>query len=223
MAPRPFRLFALSLVALLFSNLVLGILSFVFIRDIDQRYGQLLDRSLPLLNEVRSLSWEITLVQRSINRYPQYDAAGRIALLATRQKAMVHATELLTSLRSRDQANHLVDPLQRLVNEQLKIMSASEQWFSRIQAGNLAMAQQINVTAVQPAYERHARIIEEVAMLIEKNGTDMNNAFSADAQRSGAIVLAIATWPLTAGLLAVVVGLISILLLLPLINRLEHE
>lgn len=223
MASRQMRFIATGLVALLVSNLVLGLLSFVFIRDIDQRYGQLLDRSLPVLNEVRSLSWEVTQVQRSINRFPQYDTPGRTILLAHREMAMARASELLNSIKGRELANQFVDPLQRLNDAQAEIMSASAQWFETIQAGDLATAQQINRTQVQPAYERHARILEQLAVLIEKNGTETNIAVSADAVRSGAIVLAIATWPLAAGLLALALGLVGVFLLMPLVRRFERE
>lgn len=217
------RFIAVAVVALLVSNLLLGVVSFMFIRDIDQRYGQLLDISLPVLNEVRSLSWEVTQVQRSINRYPQYDPPGRNELLAKRGMATVRAAELLDKIKGRDLAEPLMDPLGKLEQTQATVMTASARWLEAVESGDLARAQQINLTSLQPAYERHARELEQLAVLIEKTGAEANVAVSADAFKSRAIVMAIATWPLMAALLALALGVVGALLLMPLVRQFERE
>ncbi|MEO8225077.1 MAG: hypothetical protein ABI661_09750 [Gammaproteobacteria bacterium] len=223
MAAVNIKYYAVALVLLLVSNLVLGVVSFGFIQQLDQRYGQLLDNSLPLLNQVRALSWEVTQVQRSINRYPQYDADGRQGLMARRARATVRASELLNLIRNRDLPRQLREPLLQLETAQAEVTAASTRWEGQIRSGDLAAAQSTNLTAVQPAYEDHARILEDLALVIEKNGTEMNNLYSAGAGRSGTIVLAMAAWPFLAGLLALALGAIGMYLLLPLVRRLETE
>ena len=217
------RYLAIALVVLLASNLVLGVVSFAFIQQIDQRYGQLLDNSLPLLNQVRSLSWEVTQIQRSINRYGQYDAAGRAELLARREHATVRASELLDLIRNRDLPGALREPLARVEAAQAELTTASTNWEQAIGNGDVALGQSINVTTVQPAYEVHAKELEELATLIEKNGSDMNQLYSADASRSRSIVLAMATWPFMAGFIVLILGVIGIYLLMPLVRRVERE
>ncbi len=217
------KYFAVALVALLASNLVIGVLSFSFIQQLDNRYGQLLNNSLPLLNQVRTLSWEVTQVQRSINRYPQFDEAGRKDLMARRARSSVRASELLNLILNRDLPAPLREPLEALEADQAEIMAASARWEGFIRSGDLLAAQATNLSAVQPAYEAHAKVLEDLAGRIEKNGTAMNDAYSADASRSGIIVLAIAAWPFMAGLLALALGAVGIYLLLPLVRRLETE
>ncbi|MEO8445153.1 MAG: hypothetical protein ABI567_09130 [Gammaproteobacteria bacterium] len=217
------KYFAVALVALLASNLVIGVLSFSFIQQLDNRYGQLLNNSLPLLNQVRALSWEVTQVQRSINRYPQFDEAGRKDLMARRARSSVRASELLNLILNRDLSAPLREPLEALEADQAEIMAASARWEGFIRSGDLLAAQATNLSAVQPAYEAHAKVLEDLAGRIEKNGTAMNDAYSADASRSGIIVLAVAAWPFMAGLLALALGAVGIYLLLPLVRRLETE
>jgi len=217
------KYFAAALIALLASNLAIGILSFNFIRQLDDRYGQLLNDSLPLLNQVRSLSWEVTQVQRTISRYPQYDEVGRKDLMARRAWSTVRASELLNQIRNRDLPAGLQEPLAELEADQAAIMAASIRWEGFIRSGDLLAAQATNLSAVQPAYEAHTKVLEDLATRIENNGTQLNDVYSADASRSGIIVLAMAAWPLIAGALALALGLIGIYLLIPLVLRVERE
>ncbi len=217
------KYYAVALVALLVSNLVIGVLSFAFIQQIDQRYGQLLDSSLPLLNQIRALSWEVTQVQRSINRYPQFDAAGRADLMSRRTKAMVRASELLNIIRNRDLPRPLRDSLRQVEAFQAEIMAASTRWEGLVRSGDILAGQSVNLTVVQPTYEEHARVLEELATLVEKNGVEMNNLYSAQSGRSGAIMLAMAAWPFLAAAVTLTLGSAGMYLLMPLVRRVDRE
>lgn len=223
MTEKNFKYLAFALVALLASNLVLGMLSFGFIRQLDERYGQLLDNSLPLLNQVRALSWETTQVQRSINRYPQFDAEKRVELLARRAAAGARAGELLELIRNRQLPASIRPVFQEVERAQRELMQGSTLWYDAIGRGDLAGAQAINLTTVQPAYEQHAKVLEQMATLIEKHGIELNETYSAEASRSRSIVLAIGTWPLFAGFAALAVTGVGIYLLMPLVRRFERE
>ena len=62
------RLRFVLILALLASNLLVGVLSLYFLRSMDQRYAALLDRSVPPINNLRTLTRELSIVQRLARR-----------------------------------------------------------------------------------------------------------------------------------------------------------
>ena len=52
-------------VGLLIANLAVGILSLFFLRSVNQRYALLFERSIPVVNNLRTLTRELGMVQRS--------------------------------------------------------------------------------------------------------------------------------------------------------------
>src|SRR5258708_39557279 len=71
------RLRFVLILALLASNLLVGVLSLLFLRSMEQRYAALFDRSLPLINNLRTLTRELSVVQRLARRIsdPKYESA----------------------------------------------------------------------------------------------------------------------------------------------------
>ena len=55
-------------VGLLIANLAVGILSQFFLRSVNQRYALLFERSIPVVNNLRTLTRELGLVQRLARR-----------------------------------------------------------------------------------------------------------------------------------------------------------
>ena len=62
------RLRFVLIIALLVSNLLVGVLSLYFLRSMDRRYGELFVRSVAPINSLRTLTREISLVQRLARR-----------------------------------------------------------------------------------------------------------------------------------------------------------
>src|SRR6478735_5690968 len=55
-------------VGLLIANLAVGILSLFFLRSVNQRYALLFERSIPVVNNLRTLTRELGMVQRLARR-----------------------------------------------------------------------------------------------------------------------------------------------------------
>src|SRR6187402_847660 len=53
---------------LLVSNLAVGVLSLFFLRSVNQRYALLFERSIPVVNDLRTLTRELGMVQRLARR-----------------------------------------------------------------------------------------------------------------------------------------------------------
>lgn len=76
------RLRFVLILALLASNLLVGVFSLLFLRSMDQRYAALFDRSVPLINHLRTLTRELGTVQRLARRVsdPKHEAAWAMLL-----------------------------------------------------------------------------------------------------------------------------------------------
>src|SRR6478735_12798205 len=66
-------------VGLLIANLAVGILSLFFLRSVNQRYALLFERSIPVVNNLRTLTRELGLVQRLARRVadPSHEPAWK--------------------------------------------------------------------------------------------------------------------------------------------------
>src|SRR4051812_46598741 len=62
------RLRFVVFLALLASNLLIGVVSLLYLRSMEQRYASLFDQSVPLVNHLRMLTRELGSVQRLARR-----------------------------------------------------------------------------------------------------------------------------------------------------------
>src|SRR3954466_12780949 len=86
-------------VGLLVSNLAVGILSLFFLRSVNQRYALLFERSIPVVNNLRTLTRELGAVQRMARRIVDPDNEPNWKELSPQMddfstKARVHALEI---------------------------------------------------------------------------------------------------------------------------------
>lgn len=210
-----------TLVALLASNLLLGALAGQFIGAVDHHYRRLVATSLPLLNDVRALAWEVTVMQRSINRYPHKAPAERAELRARAETARRQAADLLARLRDRELPSDCRATVARLGQLQQELDALAGRWHQQVRAGNVVAAEQLNLGLLQPRYADYATVVAALAAQVEAHGHRQSRAYSADTSRFRAILLGIATWPLWLGALAGALALGLLVGLSPLLRRMD--
>lgn len=210
-----------TLVALLCSNLLLGILGVRFLVEIDREYSALVQTNLPLLNDLRSVAWEVTVMQRSINRYPHRSPAQQPLLFAQAETARTRAAGLLRALRERPLPAPAAARVAELAQIQTDLDGMARRWRAQVRSGDPAGADDLNLTALQPRYEEYTALVELFAREIEQDGSARSQAYSESASRFRTIMLGIATWPIWT---AIGIGLFVLLFmasLAPLLRRLD--
>jgi hypothetical protein len=167
-------------ICLVISNIVVGTAGYFLLREMNQRYTELLQSSLPALNTVRALSWETSRIQRGINRLADSHGTARTELLQRQ-------------LTSKDEANGLL---------------AEVEWRGLVDQQKSEEAAALVVTTVRPAYDRYENLLDELANSIHDRGLSGNTRLSAEAGKLGGGLVLVAAWPLWLGGLAILfVGL----------------
>jgi len=192
-------------IGLLVSNLVVGLLSLYVLRSVNQRYSQLIERSVPVMNNLRTLSRELSGVQRLARRIvdpdnerawvdllPQMDDTSNLALGhgqdLTRAEAFTDSTFPASMTRFSREYDTAVD-----------------QFLELARARKLPEANRFNNDTLRPLYERYQDALDEAAQHVQQRGRDMRDRTDEDARFFGSLLLAFAGWPLFAGVAAALV------------------
>src|SRR3954468_9932897 len=149
------RLRFVVFLALLASNLLIGVVSLLYLRSMEQRYASLFDRSAPLVNHLRTLTRELGSVQRLARRIsdPSNEAAWAELLpqMADGSKrAHQHALEI-TGMDALIQSQHAGVITQSGRDYDAKV----EQFLTLARSGKIPQANQFNVESLRPAYDKY--------------------------------------------------------------------
>ena len=201
-------------VGLLISNLGVGILSLFFLRSVNQRYALLFERSIPVVNNLRTLTRELGTVQRLARRVvdpasepawkelpPQMDDAS------TRSRA--HALDISNAelFKGTTHASAIVEMSRDYDGK-------ARHFLELIQAGKLAEANHYNVEIMRPTYDNYQLTLDAAADFVESQGNNLRDRYTQDTRFFGGLLLAFAGWPVIAAGVAVFVLALLIITLL---------
>ncbi len=209
------RIRFLLILALLASNLLVGVLSLVFLRSMDQRYGALLDRSIPPINSLRTLTRELGSVQRLARRI--VDPAKETAWndLVTQMDdlsntAKAHAREVSAMELFKDTRH--VAALRKISTE---YDDDADRFLLLVRGGKLADANQFNADVLRPCYDNYQLILDAAADYVQRQGADLRVRYTEDSRMFGGFLMAFAGWPvIAAAALILIMGLLAAGLLL---------
>lgn len=213
MSARRFRFWLV--ISLLVSNLAVGVLSLYFLRSVNERYAALFERSIPVVNNLRTLTRELSFVQRLARRMvdpvnepawrelmPQMDDASK--------KARVHALEISGAELFKDTPH-----AQAILALGREYDSRVEQYLVMAREGRLPEANQFNNEVLRPTYDNYQLKLDAAADYVESQGNNLRDRYTQDTRFFGGLLLAFAGWPVLAAVLAVLVlGVLIITLLL---------
>lgn len=186
------------LAALLTANLVVGVLSLYFIRSVNERYAALFEDGVPAIYNLRTLTREITGVQRLARRITSPEREPRWADLVPE---MVEACERL------DTRVHDVGTISVLQNTDhpAAIRAVSEEYTTRalrfIQLARerrLVEAMEFNLAMLRPSHDRFQHALDAAADHIEEQGRDLRDRYAKDSRFFGGLSLAFASVPIVA-------------------------
>lgn len=205
------RLRFVLILALLASNLLVGVLSLLFLRSMDQRYAALFDRSVPLINNLRTLTRELGAVQRLARRVsdPKNEAAWEALLpqMAEGSKnARTHALEISGMATLKD-SRHVASMADSGRDYDEKV----SEFLRLVREEKLTEANHFNSEVLRPAYDRYMEAVDDVADFVEREGNGLRARYAQDSRLFGGFLLAVAGWPLlAAGGIVVVMAVLVI-------------
>lgn len=202
------------MIGLLVSNLAVGLLSLYVLRNVNQRYTHLLDRSVPTLNGLRTLSRELSAVQRLARRIvdpdnerawsdllPQMDDSSNLAQVHARDMARAEAFAD-TPLRA------AIERYSREYDEKV------DAFLALARARKLEEANRYNTDILRPFHDTFQNTLDDAADHVQQQGRDLSDRYAEDSRFFSSLLLAFAGWPLLAGLAAVFVMAVLIVGLL---------
>lgn len=189
----------------------MGGLSLLFLRSMEQRYAAFFDRSVPLINNLRTLTRELGAVQRLARRVadPKNEAAWAALLPQMAEgsrNARAHALEIsgMDSLKDSRHVKALAG-YGRTYDEKVG------EFLALARAERMAEANRFNTEVLRPAYDEYMNALDDVANFVERKGNDLRDRYAADSRLFGGFLLAFAGWPLlAAGVIIVVMALLVI-------------
>jgi len=201
-------------VGLLISNLVVGGLSLYFLHSVSERYEALLDQSMPVLNSLRTLTRELSGVQRIARRAVDPDNEPAWAELLPQMKdasgmARGHASTISAMEPFRDTRHGAA--ILRISREYDEKVDA---FLALARERKLAEANRYNTEVLRACYDNFQLVLDDAADHIQQQGKNLRERYAEDSRLFGSLVLAFASWPVLAAIVAVFVMMMLIVALL---------
>jgi hypothetical protein len=203
-------------VLLILSNIALGILGFTFLRAVDRRYSSLIDRSVPTLSKLQTL----TTVNMEAMRSTNPDLLGETP--QDRARMVERAKDALERDRAARERVLQREWFSGNKEERMNIQSAGEA-FSQASAQVVSLfAEGKNAEAIRqreqiarPAFERYVAATTKASDVLEAQSLQTSSSLTTQTGLLSKMMLGMASWPvmlLCAFLLITAVIVIGILL-----------
>jgi hypothetical protein len=209
------------IVGLLVSNLGVGILSLYFLRSVNQRYAILFERSIPVVNNLRTLTRELGVVQRYARRVVDPANEANWAQLPPQMTessvhARVHAIDISDAdlFKATPHAAAIVAMCRDYDNKVKHLLGL-------VQEGRLADANAYNVEVLRPTYDNYQLTLDAAADFVQAQGNNLRDRYTQDTRFFGGLLLAFAGWPVIAAAIGVL--LLSLLIVTLLVTIFTPE
>lgn len=211
------RQLKLLVLVLVISNVGLGVFCFYLLRAIDRNYSELLDHSVPILNDLQTLTAMASGAMRVTNPSFFSDSAEkRTAAVAQARKRMQEEASLRdkilkaewagTGNQSREEMRKAGDRFSGLIGDVVALYAT----------GNVQEAVRMRDEVLRPAYEDHLATITKAADMLQDGSQRYSEAISARTGSMSKVVLGLASWPLLtlAALLLITAVFVVVLMVL---------
>jgi len=195
------------ILVLIASNVVLGVFSVYSLREADRRYAELIDRSVPVMNDLQTLTARAAqaMADTNLGRLVRDGKSGGVALAKTvlNEEAKLRQQVLRAQWVSGDASQR--QPI-RVAGE--AFTAAADSVLVLVRAGKLTDAAREREVRLLPAFYTYIDAITAVADVLQ---TESERVTAAEASRTGqmaTIALGVAGWPIL-----IVVGLLLVTLL----------
>ena len=192
------RRLRLTIVALIVSNILLGAVSVMLLRKLDARYTDLINRTVPTLNDLRSQTTDALAVFRTISSSTLHDLpeGRRQAALDLARAALAHERKDFATMLA---TPPFVDSPKfggLLVKAAVPFEQGIDEFIRLYSEGKVSEAAEYREATVRPAFDRYLGVIALTASAIESSGLKDSDALTETTGRFSQIMIGLASWPL---------------------------
>ena len=170
---------------------------FYCLRTIDRKYSDLINRTVPTLNELQELTAASMTAMRSTNPN-SFGNSSPAEIVQHEQTALAHDRELRTQILQREWLSD--NPRERLVLEETgnSFDQKADEILGLFGAGQNAEATQAREQTLRPAWDRYVAATSRAADLFQKQSIKTSNVFTERTLSVSKIMLGLASWPVIA-------------------------
>ncbi len=185
-----------AVVLLILSNIALGVFGFWVLRSIDRRYSELIGHSVPLLNNLQTLTAESveamrisgpTLLEAPASKREEGIRRGRQVLRTESgfRKQLLREIAVTSAEQQRVEFEQSGEAFTTLSNRVLDLVTV----------GKLEEAKGFRDAQLRPAFDRYLAGITKAADEVESASLRANDDFSSQTGSMSHIILGVASWP----------------------------
>jgi hypothetical protein len=202
-------------VVLVISNIGLGVFSFYLLRSMDRAYSDLIDRSMPLLNNLQALTARSVQGMRGTSAVflkkdgTQFQDQLNEAYARLREEEAVRLAVLKT-------ASGESSPWLQFKAAGTAFSQTAREVLSMHGSGRSAEALRLRDETLMPAFEKYVDATRTVAVFVEAQSQRDSDSVSARTGTWSNLVLGVASWPVVvlAGLLLLTAVFVLVLMVL---------
>jgi len=184
-------------VLLVCSNIALGVFSVYLLRSVDQRYTELLGHSVPVLNDLQTLTAQSVAAMRGTGTtLSNAPAEARADLVQRAREAIRRDRDLRNRLLKGDWLASKPDGKTDFQTSGEAFTQASTDVLNLFAAGKIAEATALRDRAVRPVFDQYLDSTTKVADLLQTESQRTNADYTAKTGSLSTIVLGLAGWPL---------------------------
>jgi hypothetical protein len=188
----------LLLLVLLVSNVGLGLLSFFLLRSVDQRYTELLARTVPLLNDLQTLTAKSVNAMRGTNPDGVERVLGDPAKLSRFYGVVGDERALREKILSRPWPADLVSGRNEIERAGVQFTQRCLETLDLQGKGERAASLRIRDERLKPAFEDYLNTLTKASDLVEADSDKVSEQFSGTTVSFSRIVLGVGIWPVIA-------------------------
>jgi hypothetical protein len=186
-----------SLVLLLIlSNVATGLFSVYLMRAVDQRYSTLIDRSVPVLNDLRELMTDAVQAMRTTNPTVVGNGGGGPDMVVAMRTALATAQRFCADMLAKGEFKDEPASGATLGAKSEAFNLASEEVVSQYVAGDPIAANRIREAKLRPAFDQYMAAISGAADAVEARSLAASRDYTNRTKSFSTMVMGMAGWPL---------------------------
>lgn len=203
------------LVALLvFSNVTIGIMGIYLLKVVDDRYTRLIERSVPLLSDLQTLTAKTVEAMRSTNPV-LHDAPERREASVHRSQAAFEAERAQRAkVLGSDWGDFPADMRQIFVSASKGFSQSGQEVLALYQTDRAVEAGKLREVTLRPDFDRYLRATTKAADIVERRSLRESDGFTAKTSSLVRALLGFAGWPVFVVVAGVLFSTSSVALLL---------
>ena len=198
-------------VLLVVSNIAMGIFGVYLLRAVDKRYSELLNRSVPVMNDLQGVTAQSAMAMISIGpTLFNAPAKTRADLLQRAQQAIKQDRDERTRVLANDRLPSFPEGSVALRQSGDAFTENSLAVLKLFADGKVEEAGRLRAEGVRPAFERYLEEVTKLADVLETESQRTNADYTARTSSLSTVMLGLASWPLVilGGLLILVAVLV---------------